>query len=107
MAEVQVGFVLDSEKAFDEYLSATDKVPPVIPAGKNTLRTEFELDIDGVKRAAMLIAQRGFEQTAEERERGDQVNGLSLAIATNVDVEAGRMALREISARLLWPEKDA
>ena len=102
-AKVQVGFILDSTKVFDEYLRATGKLPPPIPPGTNTLRTEFEIELDGVKRAAMLIKQRGFEQTAEERARCDEVNGLSLAIATDVDLETGKAVLREISAKLLWP----
>lgn len=104
MSNVQIGFVLDSGRAYDEYVRATGKLPPAMPRGANTLRAEFEADVDGEKRAAMLIKQIGFAQTAEEKARGEEASGLSLMIATDVDVEQGKAALREISERLLWPE---
>ena len=103
--QTKIGFILDSTKAFAEYLKATGELPPVMPTGKNTLRTEFVVDLDGTSRAAMLIKQRGFEQTAEEKARGEEADGLSVMIATDLDVDAGKLALREVSAKILWPNE--
>ena len=102
--QTKIGFVLDSGRAFEEYLKATGELPPAMPPGKNTIRMEFVIDLDGTPRAAMLIKQTGFDQTHDEKERGDEASGLSLMIATELPAEQGAAALREVSEKILWPE---
>lgn len=103
--QTQIGFILESAKAFDEYLKATGELPPAMPPGKNTIRREFVIDVDGTPRAAMLIKQSGFKQTKEERLRGEETDGLSVMIATELDVDAGKHALQEVSTKILWPNE--
>ena len=102
--KTKIGFVLESATAFDEYVKATGELPPAMPPGKNIIRREFVLDVDGTPRAAMLVKQTGFAPTPEEIERGDEASGLSLMIATELPPEQGAAALREVSERMLWPE---
>lgn len=91
----QVAAVIDSAAAFDIYHDSTGRVPPDIPPGMNTIREHFTVIPQGdtVPRAALLIRQRGFKQTPEEAARGDEVNGLSVYVATDADEETGHRLL--------------
>ena len=100
----RVGICLDSGEAFNAYYAATGKAPTPIPEGMNTKTTTFT-DAEG--RPAMLVQQRGFEQTPEEKARGDEVNGLMLAVALDAATpEIGFAALDEWQKAMLDPDPE-
>ena len=105
---IQVGAILDSNKAFDAYHDSTGKVPPKMPKGKNTMRIPFVAKTDGGNKAALLVNQTGFEETADEIARGEESSGLSVFIALDAPtIEEGHALLIDWSERLLWPEQQA
>ncbi len=99
----QVGVVLDSTQAFDIYHDATGAFPPPMEPGCNTRRISFRLhDENGIERAAMLIHQTGFGQTALEEMRGEEVNGLSLLVATDAPADEGERLLDDYTDHELF-----
>lgn len=89
-----IGIILESSKAFDIYYAATGRAPERVPDGANTFVTPFRLgDENGVERAALLVNQRGFPQTSEEAARGDETDGLSVAIAVDAPADEGERVL--------------
>ena len=92
----QVGIILDSVQAFDLFHDATGRAPARVPEGKNTNIQPFRLiDENGVERAAILINQTGFGQTAMEEMSGEEVNGLSVAIAIDAPADEGAKLLED------------
>ena len=103
--KTQIGIVLDSREAFDIYHDATGTFPPKMEEGKNTRLLPFRLkDEKGKERAALLVQQTGFEQNAEEKEAGQEVNGLTLAVALDAPPDEGERVLTEWTRSQLWPE---
>ena len=78
---LKVGIILDSREAFDCYFDSTGKVPPKMEDGKNTRVLHFVAEDEKGKHAAILIHQTGFEPTPEEKAKGDETNGLTVAVA--------------------------
>lgn len=100
-----VGIILDSGKAFEAYYDATGTPPPPMEEGKNTRIIPFTVDDGTGPKAALLVHQTGFEQTATEREKGQEANGLSVAVCMDAPtVEEGAQVLNEWAERFLWPE---
>ena len=97
-----IAAVLDSKAAFDTYHDSTGRVPPDIPEGMNTIHEHFSVLFQGstTPRAAVLIRQRGFEQTPDEAARGDEVNGLSVYLVVDADEETGHRVLEDFIAHV-------
>lgn len=96
--KVKIGIIQDSGRAFDAFYAATGEPPERIPDGVNTRTNTF---IDAKGRPAMLVQQRGFEPTEEEKSQGFDANGLSLAVALDAaSPEEGFAALDELVAAL-------
>lgn len=99
----QIGVILDSTQAFDIYHDATGAYPPKMDPGCNTRRIPFRLtDENGIERAAMLIHQTGFGQTAMEEMAGEEVNGLTLIVATDAPANDGEKLLEDFTDHELF-----
>lgn len=75
-----------------------------MPAGCNTHIVPFRLiDTAGAERAAILVHQTGFDETPEEKARGDEASGLSVAIAIEDPPEEGQAILDKWVDEMLPP----